>query len=199
MRRWRSVNAEQVSPEQLAGRRVDLDGFNVLTTVEAALSGGVVIVGRDGCYRDMASMHGSYRKVTETRPALMLIGEVLAELGTGECQWYLDQPVSNSGRLKRSSNNSGPSGSGRGARNWRPMSMPCWSVPRTWWRPPIAACSIAARAGSISPGKSSSDESRTRGWSRWTDVTVFMVNLPIYNPRFRPEEKMEGGTWGVID
>jgi hypothetical protein len=89
-----------VSPEQLPGRRIDLDGFNVLTTVEAALSGGVVIVGRDGCYRDMASMHGSYRKVTETRPALILIGEVLAELGAAECQWHLDQPVSNSGRLK---------------------------------------------------------------------------------------------------
>jgi len=83
----------------LAGRSVDLDGFNALTTVEAALAGGVILCGRDGCYRDMASMHGSYRKVEETRPALVMIGEVLEKLGAAECCWFLDRPVSNSGRL----------------------------------------------------------------------------------------------------
>ena len=89
----------QIAADRLAGRSVDLDGFNVLTTVEAALAGGVILCGRDGCYRDMASMHGSYRKVEETRPALVMIGEVLAELGAAECCWFLDRPVSNSGRL----------------------------------------------------------------------------------------------------
>ena len=73
----------------------------MLTTVEAALAGGVVLCGRDGTYRDMASMHGSYRKVAETLPALELIGKLTAALGMHECLWYLDSPVSNSGRLKR--------------------------------------------------------------------------------------------------
>jgi hypothetical protein len=86
--------------EQLAGERVDLDGFNVLTSVEAALGNGVILCGRDSCYRDMASMHGSYRKVAETQPALVLIGEVLQDAGVAECHWFLDRPVSNSGRLK---------------------------------------------------------------------------------------------------
>lgn len=90
----------RVPTERLAGSRLDLDGFNVLTSVEAALAGGVILAGRDGCYRDMASMHGSYRKVSETRPALLLIGEVLQELNVAECCWCLDRPVSNSGRLK---------------------------------------------------------------------------------------------------
>ena len=90
----------EVPPEQLAGRALWLDGYNVLTTVEAALSGGVILGCRDGTYRDMASMHGSYRKVAETRPALGRIGRTLVELGVGECRWYLDRPVSNSGRLK---------------------------------------------------------------------------------------------------
>ena len=58
----------------LAGRDLWLDGYNVLTTVEAALAGGVVLAARDGAYRDMASMHGSYRKVAETLPALEMIG-----------------------------------------------------------------------------------------------------------------------------
>ena len=90
---------KQVAGDQLQNKQIDVDGFNVLTTVEAAMAGGVVIQGRDGCYRDMASMHGSFRKVEETEPALLLVGQVLDELSVGKCHWYLDRPVSNSGRL----------------------------------------------------------------------------------------------------
>ncbi len=90
----------RLGPEQLAGRALWLDGYNVLTTVEAALAGGVVLPGRDGTYRDMASMHGSYRKVNETLPALELIGRTIEAFDVAECLWYLDRPVSNSGRLK---------------------------------------------------------------------------------------------------
>jgi len=48
----------------------------------------------------LASVHGTYRKVTETIPAVELIGKFLEELGTGKALWLLDSPVSNSGRLK---------------------------------------------------------------------------------------------------
>lgn len=82
------------------GRLLMLDGYNVLTTVEAALADGVLLLGRDGCLRDMASMHGSFRKVQETRPAVTLLGQALAVLGAKQCVWLLDRPVSNSGRLK---------------------------------------------------------------------------------------------------
>lgn len=77
-----------------------IDGFNVLTTIEAALAGGLILEARDGCYRDMASMHGNYRTVEETRQAIAMIGATLAELQARPCLWLLDQPVSNSGRLK---------------------------------------------------------------------------------------------------
>jgi hypothetical protein len=90
-----------VAPEQLAGQSLWLDGYNVLTTIESALGGGVVLAARDGTYRDMASMHGSYRKVSETLPALTLLGRVTAALEVRQCLWYLDRPVSNSGRLKQ--------------------------------------------------------------------------------------------------
>ena len=91
----------RVGPQQLAGRPLWLDGYNVLTTIETALAGGVVLAARDGTYRDMASMHGSFRKVAETLPALKLLGRVTAAFEVHECVWYLDRPVSNSGRLKQ--------------------------------------------------------------------------------------------------
>jgi hypothetical protein len=93
--------SRQVEPRALSGETVWLDGYNVLTTVEAALSGGVLLLGRDGCLRDMASMHGSYRKVSETLPALRLVSEWLKAHGAASCHWLLDKPVSNSGQLKK--------------------------------------------------------------------------------------------------
>jgi hypothetical protein len=90
---------KMLDPGELGGQAMQIDGFNLLTTIEAALSGGVLLVGRDGCLRDMASMHGNYRKVEETRPALTAIGELTGELGVSTCHWLLDRPVSNSGRL----------------------------------------------------------------------------------------------------
>lgn len=89
-----------LQPDQLENHVLWIDGYNVLTSVEAALSGGVILHARDDCYRDMASMHGSYRKVEETLPAIRLIGEILEACQLAECYWLLDQPVSNSGRLK---------------------------------------------------------------------------------------------------
>lgn len=93
--------ARRVESAALAGARMMIDGYNVLTTVEAALAGGVVLVGRDGAWRDMASMHGTWRRVEETGPAIMRVGEKLEELKVREAVWYLDSPVSNSGRLKQ--------------------------------------------------------------------------------------------------
>ena len=62
--------------------RLGIDGYNVLITIESALPGAFIFRGRDTCDRDLASLHGTYRRVEETRPALTLIGEVLEELGT---------------------------------------------------------------------------------------------------------------------
>ncbi len=92
--------AKRMDSEQLAGQTLWIDGYNVLTTIEAALSGGLVLEARDGCLRDMASMHGSYRKVAETEPAISLIGATLASWNLGQTHWLFDRPVSNSGRLR---------------------------------------------------------------------------------------------------
>lgn len=89
-----------VAPEGGKGRDFLIDGFNVLTTLEAALAGGVLLRGRDGCIRDMTSMHGNYRVLSQTVEALGWLIESFVELGPGRVIIYLDRPVSNSGRLR---------------------------------------------------------------------------------------------------
>jgi len=78
-----------------------VDGYNLLITIEAAISGGFIFIGRDGCCRDLASIHGTYRKVNETIPALELIIDFVDSLRPAEVILLLDRPVSNSGRLKK--------------------------------------------------------------------------------------------------
>jgi hypothetical protein len=90
----------EVLLHEMGGTDLVIDGYNVLTTVEAAMAGGVLLVGRDTALRDMASMHGSWRKVEETSPAIVKVGQTLSAAGVGKCRWLLDAPVSNSGRLK---------------------------------------------------------------------------------------------------
>ncbi len=106
---WRSSCSDQTLADRLkrkiswtdcAGRRIAVDGYNLLITIESALAGGVIFVGRDGCTRDLASVHSTYRKVDETPIALDEIIRFLVQSGVTEVDWYLDKPVSNSGRLK---------------------------------------------------------------------------------------------------
>lgn len=96
----RRAGNSSVTAEQCAGHPIGIDGYNLLITVESALSGGLVLIGRDSRYRDLASVHGSYRTVQETDKALELILDQLERLRPPRVDFYLDRPVSNSGRLK---------------------------------------------------------------------------------------------------
>jgi hypothetical protein len=91
--------ATQLPPADLGGRPVSIDGFNLLITLETALSGGVVLRGRDGALRDLSSIHGTYRAVQETDRAIRLAAAALLPRAPGPVRWLLDRPVSNSGRL----------------------------------------------------------------------------------------------------
>jgi hypothetical protein len=88
-----------VEDETVKGASLVVDGFNLVITLEAALSGGVLVRGRDGCVRDLSGVHGSYRTVEETERAVLLAGEVLTSLEPASVLWLFDSPVSNSGRL----------------------------------------------------------------------------------------------------
>jgi hypothetical protein len=93
--------AARIRAEHVIDQGVIIDGFNVIITVEAALSYGVLMNCRDGCIRDLSSVHGSYRSVDETDKAILLIGQALDKLKPGSVRWLLDRPISNSGRLAK--------------------------------------------------------------------------------------------------
>ncbi|MBM4063610.1 MAG: DUF434 domain-containing protein [Planctomycetes bacterium] len=112
LRQRQAVARASAAPEVAAARKhrelplgplpeLWIDGFNVLTTVEAALAGGVVLGCADGCRRDLASLHGTWREVLETCPAAALVGERLAAAGVAQVVFWLDAPVGNSGRLAK--------------------------------------------------------------------------------------------------
>jgi hypothetical protein len=79
---------------------LNIDGFNLIITLEVALSGSPILLGKDGDYRDLAGLRGTYRLIDKTNDALNLIGKTLSELNVPMVKFYLDSPVSNSGRLK---------------------------------------------------------------------------------------------------
>lgn len=93
--------AKRLSPSDLDDRTVVVDGYNVLLTLEAALSGGLLLLARDGVMRDLAAMSAHYRRLRATQPAIELLADFFASVRCSQIIWYLDRPVSNSGRLKR--------------------------------------------------------------------------------------------------
>ncbi|MDE6589426.1 MAG: DUF434 domain-containing protein [Oscillospiraceae bacterium] len=83
------------APESLV-----LDGFNTIITLEVALSGSLLLAGMDGTIRDLAGLRGTYRIVDKTVKAVELLLARFEELGVKRALFYLDQQVSNSGRLR---------------------------------------------------------------------------------------------------
>jgi hypothetical protein len=75
---------------EMARQELWIDGYNVLTSLEAALSGGVALRARDGCFRDLASVHGNYRKVEETIPAIEILGDLIVSWNVAACHWFFD-------------------------------------------------------------------------------------------------------------
>lgn len=83
------------------GSTVHIDGFNTIITLEVALSESLLLKCMDGTVRDLAALRGTYRLIDKTEAAIELIGQALSEAQIGKAVFYLDAPVSNSGRLKQ--------------------------------------------------------------------------------------------------
>ena len=64
----------------------------------ADLAGGEAWM--DGTIRDLAALRGTYRIIPETSAAVRMMLDALREMHAGSVHILLDEPVSNSGRLK---------------------------------------------------------------------------------------------------
>ena len=85
----------------IAGKTLYIDGFNVIIGLEIAYSDSMLFHCMDGTIRDLAGLHGTYRLISQTDSAIRALLASLGELGVEKAVIYLDQPVSNSGRLRQ--------------------------------------------------------------------------------------------------
>ena len=86
---------------EIAGETLYIDGFNVIIGLEIAYSRSMLFACMDGTIRDLAGLHGSYRLIPETDSAIRALLNTLGTLHIRKAVMYLDQPISNSGKLKQ--------------------------------------------------------------------------------------------------
>ena len=90
----------RVTKEELSGQTVWIDGFNTIITLEVMKCRSLLFECMDGAIRDLAALRGTYRIIPETKEAVRSMFDVLQDAQIREAKILLDQPVSNSGRLK---------------------------------------------------------------------------------------------------
>lgn len=95
-----SRQKKQVPITELHGKEVWIDGFNTIITLEVLLSDSILFSCMDGTIRDLAALRGTYRLILETEAAIHMLFDLLREAEVSRVNILLDQPVSNSGRLK---------------------------------------------------------------------------------------------------
>ena len=91
---------KQVPMTALSGREVWIDGFNTIITLEVLLSDSILFSCMDRTIRDLAALRGTYRLIPETEKAIRMLFDLLQAAKVSRVNILLDQPVSNSGRLK---------------------------------------------------------------------------------------------------
>ncbi len=82
------------------GAEVWIDVFNTVITLEVMFSDSLLFDCIDGTVRDLAALRGTYRIIPETEKAVHALFDTLKELQIKAAHILLDEPVSNSGRLK---------------------------------------------------------------------------------------------------
>jgi hypothetical protein len=96
---WRK--ARKIPFCQIRDRDLAIDGYNLIITLEAGLSGLPLILGDDGFIRDISGLSGNYRRSEKTEEALLLIFNALKRVKPRQALFLFDAPISKSGELAR--------------------------------------------------------------------------------------------------
>ncbi|MDB0602280.1 DUF434 domain-containing protein [Tenacibaculum maritimum] len=91
---------KEVSVIDLSNQTLIIDGFNQIILLESMLSEAYLFKGKDGVYRDLSTLYGTYKSVKQTQTAIKLIANFSKLYRIGKIIWVLDKPISNSGRMK---------------------------------------------------------------------------------------------------
>jgi hypothetical protein len=90
---------KRISVDRVRNKTLAIDGYNVIITIEAALSNRPLILGDDGFIRDISGLSGNFRKSALTEEALQLILNVLKRVSPCQTLFLFDAPISLSGKL----------------------------------------------------------------------------------------------------
>ena len=68
---------KKIPIKEIKNRDLAIDGYNVIITIEAGLSGRPLILGDDGFIRDISGLSGSFKATERTKESLQLIFETI--------------------------------------------------------------------------------------------------------------------------
>ena len=91
---------KELSTAEASSSEVYIDGFNIIITLEVLMCDSILFSCMDGTIRDLAALRGTYRIIPETHDAIRMLLDVLRDMDIRRACILLDEPVSNSGRLK---------------------------------------------------------------------------------------------------
>lgn len=89
-----------ISPGEVKGNRLLIDGFNVIWTVFSAIKGRPVILCDDGLIRDISGIHGSIIE-EDVFSGLKLIISNVAQLIPSETIFFFEKQISKSGEIAK--------------------------------------------------------------------------------------------------
>lgn len=84
---------------EIRDKKIAIDGYNVLITIEAGLSGRPLVLGNDGFIRDISGLSGNFKKTEMTKKALQWILDFLIKVKPRHTLILFDSPISKSGEL----------------------------------------------------------------------------------------------------
>ncbi len=93
------VVKKTITLTQLSDKELAIDGFNQLITVESILKGETLILCDDGFVRDISAVFEKFKATETTFKALNLIFKTLSVNPPKKTYFYLDSPISKSGKL----------------------------------------------------------------------------------------------------
>ena len=94
-----SRQKKKISPNQIRGYDLVIDGYNILITIEASLSARPLVLGDDGFVRDISGLSGNFQRTARTAEALQLVLKVLKRVKPRQTLFLFDSPISRSGEL----------------------------------------------------------------------------------------------------